>query len=215
MTLTAYKPNEDIFSGHQNIVIGITGAGKNVFTETRLKQIKRPILYFDPQYKKKLRGFTHVSGKYETHQIISALKSGAKLHYEPSKDDILASCELAVLTDALINAGFTEKENMIFVINELPALCDHKEGKRASRKIANRGRVDGVHSVVLVQRPAEVPRASMAQAKRMFIFETNTDAKYFKEKGINQNQVEDLLTKGGQYSYVVYEKKNITGPYKE
>ncbi|MCT4564154.1 MAG: type IV secretory system conjugative DNA transfer family protein [Maledivibacter sp.] len=205
---------KEVFKGHHTFVCGMTQNGKTAFTVEKLKQTRQPVLFFNPQHEK-VEGFVLANIDHKPSQIIRALKMGLRVDYRASLDDEEASWELYYLVDNLFRAGFTKQDPIIFAIDEVHIQNDYKQGKKALKKVANRGLTFGIHAVFISQRPANVPLTIVTQADKHYIFKTGLEKEYFTRKGIKYDRVKDLIEQGGEYSYVEFDGASINGPYKE
>lgn len=206
-------PGCDIFSGKHTYVCGLTQNGKTEFVINRLRQTKKPVLFFNPQHIK--TPFMVADGRHSFGQIVRALKAGEKIDYRPSLDDETTAAELRHIINRLFESGFTKQRNVILAVDECHISTRIHPAKAALIKAATRGLTFGIHCVFITQRPAEVPYTLFVQADQKCIFRLGTDGEYFTRKKIDYTQISKMIETGGEFSYVIHDGYAIHGPYKE
>lgn len=215
MALNSYRPGADLFSGTHAFICGATRQGKTHFIRQRLRNMKKPVIFFNPQKEPLGPGWVRVDSRSDWGRMLDALRSGHKLNYIPALDNKRAACELAVLIDSLFESGWTEKNNMILAIDECHLARAHEEGDRAIELVATRGIRFGICCVFATQRPAYAHKAAYTQADLHVMFRTNMEKGYFSAKGIPYADYNAMIAKGGKYSYAVFDGLEMLGPFKE
>lgn len=212
--MNSYEAGKDIFSGHHTFVTGATQQGKTHFMRRRVEQLKKTILFFNPQ-DEKMAGMIKAGASDDLGVIMAALKRGRKVNFIPSLDNSRAAVELAILIDGLFRSGWTKDHNMLLVVDECHLAKAHKEGERAVELVATRGLRFGVHAIFATQRPAYAHKAAFTQSDLHVIFRTQMEREYFAAKGIPNAEYERIIKDGGQYAYAVFNGLEMKGPFKE
>lgn len=199
------KDNEHSF------VCGKTQNGKTYFVKEEVKVFKGGVLFINPQYVS-LKGFIKSDMEDNIKDIISALKTGNKIDYRPSLDDKVASKELKYIVDKLFESNFNKKHNIKIVIDETHIFNDYKEGKLATKKLANRGLLFGLDTIFISQRFSKLMDL-VTQCENHYIFKTGMEKEYFIRKGIDYETLINKINKI-KYSFCVFNGITLSGPYK-
>lgn len=205
-----------MFKGKHTFVCGMTQSGKTSFVINQLKKSHCPVLFFNPQRVDLGRDYitTDVHSAVWQH-VLRALKRGEKIDYLPALSDRVAAAELEYIVNRLFEAGFTKDKPIIIAIDETHMVSDYKEGKRALRKVANRGLSFGVHAVFISQRPANVEYTILTQSDQHVIFKTGYEKEYFNRKGLDYEEIKSRIQAKGEHAYVVWNGYELTGAYRE
>jgi len=205
-----------MFKGKHTFVCGMTQSGKTTFVMNRLKKSKCPVLFFNPQRVALGGNFITTDTRSAVWQNVKrALKRGEKIDYIPDLSDRVAAAELEFLVNRLFEAGFTKDKPVILAIDEAHMVSDYKEGKRALRKVANRGLTFGVHAVFISQRPANVEYTILTQSDQHVIFKTGFEKEYFNRKGLDYDHIKNMIQAKGDHAYVVWNGYELSGAYRE
>lgn len=205
-----------MFKGKHTFVCGMTQSGKTTFVMNQLKKSKCPVIFFNPQNVKLGREYISTNKRDAVwNYVLRALKRGEKINFVPDLDDDIAAKELQYLINQLFKAGFTKDKPCIIAIDEAHMMSDSKEGKRALRKVANRGLTYGVHAVFISQRPANVEYTILTQSDQHVIFKTGYEKEYFNRKGLNYDDIKRKIQAKGDHAYVVWNGYELAGAYRE
>ena len=205
-----------MFKGKHTFVCGMTQSGKTTFVMNQLKKSKCPVFFFNPQRVDLGSEYIRVNIKTAIWQhVLRALRRGEKIDFVPQLEDATASKELEFLVNRLFEAGFTKDKPVIVAIDEAHMVSDYKEGKRALRKVANRGLTYGVHAVFISQRPANVEYTILTQSDQHVIFKTGYEREYFTRKGLDYAEIKNKIQAKGDHAYVVWNGYELSGAYRE
>jgi DNA helicase HerA-like ATPase len=196
-----------MFHGHTT-VIGKTRSGKTYATVRLLAKEKQGVLFFNTQYED-VPGYIYADGNNTYRQIKQALKQGKKINYHPGTYLEQKQSELSYLIEYLFQAGFRQDNNIFLAVDEAH-LYNDKEVASQLRRVATGGIRFGLSGVWISQRPALVDNTLMTQSTNMLIFECAMEGQYFRRYNVPYDeQIQPILTKYGQYSFVEYDFKNI------
>ena len=193
-------------------ISGQTQSGKTFFASRALKELKRPVLFFNIQ-DEPLNGFMTVYvDKINTDQLLEALKYGEKvdLRFPPNYRLGKINMIIGYLLTQLSDAGFNKDKPVYVAIDECHTLAG--DGLEAAIQLATRGLSRGVRGVFITQRPALADKTLYTQSTEHYMFYLSpSESQYFKNKGFEFEKCQELWAKHGQHSYVYYDGKDLIG----
>lgn len=195
------------FQGHST-VIGLTRSGKTWATKQSLARRKEGVIFFNIQLEDMPKPFVEANCKNSLGQIVAAIKKGKKINYLPQRNNEMRELELIALINICYDAGFTQKKNIFFAVDEV-----HLYKKAALDKleeIATTGLRFGVNGIFISQRPANISNTLMTQSSQMVIFKTNMESTYFQRYSMPADLIQDRLSKAGEYSYLVWNWQELS-----
>lgn len=201
-----------IQSGEHSFILGKTQNGKTYFAYQEMKSTKQGVLFINPQ-KEKLQGFIKADGNNEIDLIIDQLRKGYKINYIPSLDDDIASKEIAYIVDELFKANFSKGAPIFLVLDETHIFNNFKEGKTAIRKVARRGLAYGINAIYISQRGSGL-LDMLSQCEKQYIFKSDFDKDYFKNKGLPFEDIVQRIDNNGKYSFVIWNGLELSKAYK-
>lgn len=197
--------------GHK-FICGMTRSGKTYLAIEIMKGWRGPVLFFNPQYEDVGPGFIDAGRWASTKAFYNALRAGKKISYVPSDDQGQAEKELASLVNFL--SCRWRGANLLFVADECQDFAP--VGKSSPLLfIARRGLRREIHGLFIAQRPADVHNVLLSQSMQHIIFQINAyDKKYFVSYRMPGDLIEEKLQKGGRHSFVMWDNRQLTGPFK-
>lgn len=199
----------DFTRGHTG-VIGRTRSGKTYTTIRSLERDKRGVLFFNLQQEEDVpKSFIEADGNSSSDALFDCLAAGEKINFLPSVDLQQAQRQLTGIIRALYDG---EKHNIVLAVDE--AHLFKGEALNALMRVATTGLRWGITLVPITQRLAKMHNDLMTQLVQMVCFETNNEGPYFKQYDIPHEEIEVRLRQGGQYSYCVFDGRDVSGPFK-
>lgn len=191
------------------VIIGTTQHGKTTGAVESLKAVKQGVLFFNTQQIRFGAGWVKSDMQDDTDDLISALRSGHKINYEPSRD--YRQRELATLIDELFKAANKSVLDIYIVVDEVH-LYD-KDALKACREIATTGLRWGIKPVWISQRPQAIDNYLMSQSTYWVMYKTyNEPESYFRQYGIPYTDINSRIP--DKYYYCTYNGATIDGPYR-
>lgn len=199
------------FNTHTTVV-GLTQEGKTYAVTKSLLLKPQGALFFNTKRDEPpVKGYTEIRDGDEISigRLYRMLEKGRKVAYWPSRVEAARSRELAYIIDAIYAHG---KADIIIAVDEVH-LFD-KRGQKKLEELATTGLGLGYKGVFLSQRFANISKTLVTQSLEKVIFRTEMEGPYFRTYGLPQEAIREKLEQGGKYSFVIYDSKDLRGPFR-
>ena len=197
--------------GHK-FICGMTRSGKTYLAIKYMGGWRGPVLFFNPQSEEVGPGFLTADRWSSSKAFGAALKKGRKINYIPSADQAQAEKELKSIINFLSTRW--QGVNLLFCADECQDFAI--QGKSSPLLfVARRGLRRDINGLFIAQRPADVHNVLLSQSVHHVIFRINSyDKQYFNNYRMPGDVIEEKLEKGGDHSFVVWDNKAISGPFR-
>ena len=197
--------------GHK-FICGMTRSGKTYLAVKMMNDWRGPVIFFNPQFET-VPGFFIDADRYSSIKSFGrALRANKKINYVPNADQKQAEKELVSLVAYL--ACCWKGSNLLFAVDECQDFALQGTASPVLF-IARRGLRRNIHGLFIAQRPADVHNVLLSQSSFHIIFQINSyDKKYFNSYRMPGDVIEGLLEKGGPHSFVTWDNKAVSGPYR-
>jgi hypothetical protein len=204
--------------GHSTVV-GATQQGKTFGVVKSLETVKEGVFFFNVKQDKTLNAnkrFTKADGKNSIKQLAAFVGNGGKLNFLPSTDTETMYKQAAHIIKKLHELSLEGKmNNFYFVADEMYIMGKDKKVLNELLKVATTGESLGMWGVFIGQRLANIDNTLITQCNNgIVLFRTQFEQNYFKNYGMDADQIEKLILQGGKYSYVHFDWTNVKGAYK-
>jgi hypothetical protein len=197
------------FGNEHSTIVGLTQSGKTYFTFRTLEKAGEGVLFFNTKQDTNVpSSFVTADGDNQFYQIENAIRAGKKINFVPIRDKETRDNQLRYLVDRI----FERNLKLYIVVDEVQLFG--KVGDNALMEIATTGLSLGIKGVWISQRPANIDNDLMTQSGKFYFFKTNMEGKYLNSYGIDADAINEKIDQGGQYAFVVYDWKTMTGPHK-
>ena len=193
---------------------GRTRSGKTTWARAYAARWPGPVLFVNTQEERMPRGWTSAGPEHSIRVLVRALRAGDRVDYVPSAEDVTARAELGCLVDLLFRRA-PWSPPVLLAVDETHVYAPQSPTPSPLHRIARRGLRWGIVGLWISQRPANVSKDLVTQCARHIIFQTSWEGGYFSDHGIPAEEVSRLLSAGGDYSYVVWDGAQLTGPFRE
>lgn len=197
--------------GHK-FLAGMTRSGKTFLGIKIMEGWHGPALFFNPQ-EEDVPGSFLLADRYSSIKAFdTALRKGKKINYIPSANEKVAEAELKSIVSFLHEHW--KGRNLLFCADECQDFA--RQGTYSPLLfVARRGLRREIHGLFIAQSPADVSKVIVRQSIIHIIFETTAyDAKYFNDHKLPGDLIVQKLAKGGKHSFVLWNNRELTGPYK-
>lgn len=199
---------------HHRLVSGMTGSGKSFYVWALAGIHPGPVIYWNPLAQKPETGaWIRADCRNSATQIIDAAAFRLRpVCYTPSATERQARRELEILCDELMSR--THNPPLLLIIDEADEHCRDGDLDSPIRRIAKRGRNQGLELVAVTQFPADIAKSVVRNCRYRVLFRVEDAGSYYKAHHMPVDDIDRLLTAGGEHAYVTYIDGDLKGPYR-
>lgn len=194
-------------------VLGMTRSGKSVYAQASALRWPGPVLFFNPQGQKMdLGSWTLVTPRDSLSDLLQLMTTKrARVNFVPTWHPDQARRELGAIVARAMQRIWTPP--LLVVVDEADQVAPQGKIGTPAHQIAQRGGKQQVWGMFVTQHPAVLSKVIIRQTMRktVFMLEDNNLDQYFMPAA----EIDKILTAAPKYSYVVWEGKQLTGPFLE
>lgn len=196
------------------LCIGMTRSGKSHHAQVVAQRHPGPVLFFNPQAQElEIGEWTRVTPNDSLKALISLLRRGrARVSFEPHWNSEIARKQLRGIVDKIMRLKWDPP--LLVVVDEGDQVAPEGKNGTPAHQIVQRGAKQGIWGEIVTQHPAVLSKTIMRQCFRKVIFITEDSAAYFKRYGWPGERIEQILSEAPQYSFLVWEARQLTGPHR-
>lgn len=191
---------------------GITGGGKTYLAKGYAERWQGPVLFINTMREK--MPFLEANKGHSRMVILRTLAAGRKVSYVPDlMDDKGALSEVSILVNSVMSYNWPGP-GLLLVADESHEFAPLGKPERLV-KIAKLGRHYNIKGFFITQAPADLSKGIVKMCDSKIIFRCDEwDAAYYRRYRLPQEEIERRLKEGGEYSFVVLSRGELTGPWK-
>jgi len=186
---------------------GQSGTGKSTLAAYHAAEAGANVLFFNTQDEEGiLPGFAR-AGRGDLVELLSA----GRVDYVPAAEDDHARMEL----DVIVREMFRRRDRVnILIVDEAQEFAPEGGAPGPLERVARRGRRHQVELWVVSQHPADLSKSVLRQMSAVYLFELPYSDRYLKMQHIPSGDLHELLRRGGDYSYAVWDGLELDGPHR-
>jgi hypothetical protein len=198
------------------LIIGMTRSGKSYHAQAAAQAWPGPVLFYNPQGQKMDVGeWTRATPNDSLSALVSLLSNRprARVQFTPHWNTEVARPQLARIVDECMQRIWTPP--LLIVVDEADQVAPQGKNGTPAHQIAQRGGKQQVWGRFVTQHPSVVSKMVMRQCTRKTIFLTEDSAAYFKQYGWPGDEIERILSTAPKHSYVEWQNRQLTGPFRD
>jgi hypothetical protein len=198
------------------LTVGMTRSGKSYHAQVSAQRWPGPVLFYNPQGQKMDVGeWTKVTPNDSLSAMVSLLsqRTRARVNFTPHWKTKLAVPQLAAMVDAIMRRIWTPA--LLVIVDESDQVAPEGKQGTPAHEIAQRGAKQGVWGNFVTQHPSVLSKVIMRQCLLKEIFITEDSAAYFTKYHWPGEDIERILSAAPKHSYLVWENRQLTGPFRD
>lgn len=195
----------------------MTRSGKSFKTERGALAWPGPVLFINPQGKAMewQEQWVRTGPEDSLRSVVAYLRSNkrARVEYVPTwrRDQMIK--EINVLVDSLMELEW--HPDLCIVFDECDLYAPQGKRDTACHQVAQRGGKCFVWGRFVTQHASVVDKMIIRQCLRKTIFLLEDSAEYLTRHSMPGEQIERILAAAPKYSYLIWERRQLTGPFRD